>query len=246
MAARHVVLTRSLYGPDWSRGANLARLKVTRGITAPTMARQTSREWTWLVLLDPRDPLIADRADVYQRAAPAVQLLIWQPPEEAIAPAPWDPAPNTRVQAIAATAYQAPWATIVGSRDEPLLQTRIDDDDGLAPDALARVARAADHLTERTILMLPIGYRVWRGRAQRMVHLKNQFATLFTPAGDTLGVYDYGHTHAAEVAPVVMVDQDPGWLWVRHGQSISGMRHAAGAISPALRTLFPIDWSLAR
>jgi hypothetical protein len=249
MATRHVVLTRSAYGPDWSFGANLARLKVTEGITAVTMARQTAPPdtWHWIILLDARDPLIERRMAVYQAAALSPGFIFWQPPEEAIAPAPWDPrADPGRLEGLAAAAYTAPWARAVGPRDEPLLQTRLDDDDGFAPDALERIARAGARLTERTILMLPIGYRTWRGQAERVVHLKNAWQTLFTPAGDELGVYDYGHTHAAEVAPVVMVDKDPGWLWVRHGQTISGTRTAAGTITPAIRAMFPIDWTLAR
>ncbi len=56
-ALRHFVLTRSAYGPAWSIEANRRRLAVTKAVTARLMAAQTTRVWTWVVLLDRRDPL---------------------------------------------------------------------------------------------------------------------------------------------------------------------------------------------
>jgi hypothetical protein len=127
--------------------------------------------------------------------------------------------------------------------DEPVLMTRLDDDDGLAPDAIERIQRAAEGLTERTILMLPEGYRVSDGKQQAVRHPTNAMQTLFTPPGDRLSVYDYGHHECGNIAPVVMVDDRPGWLWVRHRDTISQDRTASEPISDAVRKLFPIDWA---
>jgi hypothetical protein len=241
---RHLVLTRSAYGPGWSLEANYRRLAITEGVTARLMARQTNRDWTWVVLVNSRDPFLAKRLDVFRRAAPALTPIYWEPGE--LAGAPWDPNAErtTLVQKVAATAYRAPWAEALGDRGELILQTRLDDDDGLALDALERTRAAARRRRDRTVLMQPVGYRVWRGRCSKVRHDTNAMHSLLTPAGDELGIYDYGHRRVAAVAPVVTVDEEPAWLWARHQDTISGWRLADRPITPALRRLYPIDWTL--
>lgn len=240
---RHFVLTRSAYGPDWSLEANRRRLAITRAVTATLMLQQTNRDWTWVVLFDERDPLLEEREAVFRESAPAFTPILWQPTE--IAAAPWDPGAHRTnvIQRIAATAYRGPWVNALGDRDELTLTTRIDDDDGFSPTALARIAAAARGCDARTILMQPIGYRVWQGRASRVEHGTNAMHTLATPAGDRMTVYDYGHRRAEEVAPIVTVDRRPAWLWVRHQDTISGWRKADSPIDDRVRQLFPIDWA---
>ena len=236
---RHYVLTRSAYGPEWSIAANRRRLAITRAVTARLMAEQTNRDWTWVVLVDDRDPLIEDRIAVFAAAAPRLEVIRWTPAADP-QPAPWDKhaADTTPVQRIAAEAYRAPWDP--GPRDDVILQTRLDDDDGLAPDTLARVrARARGR---RAVLMHPSGVRVWDGSYASVRHGRNAMHTLVTPPGDTLGVYDYGHTKVASVAPVVTVDARWAWLWVRHRDTISGWKRADRPIDDMVRRTFPIDW----
>lgn len=237
---RHFVLTRSAYGPDWTIEANRRRLEITRGITARLMAAQTWREWTWVVLFDERDPLLAERMAVFRDAAPAFVPVLWTPQNPAAAP--WDKngSQNNIRQKIAATAYRAAWPT--GDRSTVTVQTRLDDDDGLSPGTLAAVARAVR--PRRMILMHPMGVRVWAGRYSMVKHRSNAMHTLVTPPGDKLTVYDYGHTLARRVAPIQTVDMTPAWLWVRHQDTISGWKKADRPITPDLDRLFPIDWSL--
>ncbi len=239
---RHVVLTRAAYGPAWDLAANRRRLHVTRAVTAPLMAAQTDRDWTWIVLLDARDPLIAERRDVFAAAAPSFVPVEWTPPPRPKAAA-WDRHGDaaTTIQRIAAEAYRAPWRAAIGA-DGPLMMTRLDDDDGLAPDAVARYRAAAARASARTILMLPAGVRVWRGRYAVVRHERNAMHCLVTPAGDDLCVYDYGHAKCQKVAPIVMVDQAWGWLWVRHRDTISGWKRADAPITAAVRAAFPADW----
>lgn len=244
---RHYVLTRSSYGPDLSgpatftsgegelflpalshlepdasRGAR--RLEKTRAITAPSMASQTCRDWTWVVLLDSRDPLLAERMAIYEAAAPRFRPLIWTPDG----------------------ATGASWREGIGPANDLILQTRLDDDDALAPDAIARLQRAATGLTERTILMQPIGYRLCGRQVSRYRHDCNMMQTLVTPPGDDLVVYDYPHRECAAVAPVRTVDEHPAWLWVRHGDTISDGCRAGRPVSSSVRRLFRIDWQAAR
>ena len=245
---RTFVLTRSAYGPAWSLDANQRRLDVTRAVTARLMRLQTCRDWTWVVLLDRRDALLEERRAVFAGAAPAFEAIEWEPPRNPAA-APWDRhgAETNTVQRIAAEAYRAPWRDVVGHRDEAVMQIRLDDDDGLAVDALDRYARAAEAVKRRTVLMLPNGVRVWRGRYSKVRHEQNAMHALVTPPGDGLSVYDYGHTKVRRAAPVVMVDEAWGWLWVRHQDTISGWKRAERRIDPPVRDAFPVDWkALAR
>jgi hypothetical protein len=241
---RHFVLTRSAYGPAWTLDANRRRLDVTRAVTARLMAAQTSRNWAWIVLLDERDPLYAERAAVYAAASPTFIALPWTAPGNPKA-APWDRngTSATTVQRIAASAYKAPWREAIGPREDTVMMTRLDDDDGLAVDAIERYQRAARRVgPKRTILMLPSGVRVWRGMYADVRHLRNAMHTLVTPPGDGGCVYDYGHAKCERAAPIVMVDQAWGWLWVRHRDTISGWRKAERPISSAVRAAFPVDW----
>lgn len=236
---RHYVLTRSAYGPAWDRAANRRRLDITRAVTVRLMLAQQPCDWTWIVLLDERDPFLAERRALYASAAPAFVPIVWSPPED-----PAIAALEVRRQRAAAAEYKAPWRAAIGPSDDLILTTRLDDDDGLAPDALVRYQAAARGLRRRTVLMLPNGFRVWAGSFSTVRHDRNAMHTLVAPPGDELLVYDYGHTTVRAVAPVVEVDARTGWLWVRHRDTISGWRRADRRITPAVRRLFPIDWDV--
>jgi hypothetical protein len=231
-------LTRSAYGPEWSVEANRRRLEITRAVTAASLAAQTV-DWTWLVVLDERDPLLEERRSAFGDCIP----ILWRPPDNPQA-ATWDRHGQSarKVQRIAAEAYRAPWRAHIP--DGPVLMTRLDDDDALAPDALARYQHAARNARRRMVFMLPQGVRVWKGRYEVVRHTTNAMHTLFAPNGDDMTVYDYGHRKVAKVAPVVMVDQAWGWLWVRHRDTISGWKRATEPVTDYVRGMFPIDWTV--
>lgn len=269
----HYLLTRSAYGPEWSREANERRFAITDGVTINAMANQTVSDWTWIVLLDPRDEMLELRRARYlavQQVGIRVVPLLWFTPD--VAAAPWDrnAARTTPAQQAAATAYRAPWRE--DGRipvDQPALMTRIDDDDAFVPDALERIQRAAALVPEgdRRILVQPRGFRVSNGKYVRVVHPSNAMHSLVTPTGDRLCIYDYGHTLVAaggyrdellgeapadppvvsgyaSPAPVTKVDDQAAWLWVRHVDAISRDLAGVRPISKQLRAMFPIDWSL--
>jgi len=142
----------------------------------------------------------------------------------------------------AAADYKAPWRAQVGPADDQILMTRLDDDDGFATTALLRYQLAARKDHRRMVLMFPMGVRVWAGRYSLVRHDKNAMHTLVTPPGDELCVYDYGHTKVRQTVRIQTVDRQPSWLWVRHRDSISGLRQANRPIAPFIRELFPVDW----
>jgi hypothetical protein len=244
---RSYVLTRAAYGPTWDLDANARRLAVTAAVTTRLMDAQTDRDWTWVVLFDEHDPLLERRATEFEAAAPTFLPIMWTPPSCPRA-APWDRHADetSTVQRIAAEAYRAPWREAIGPRDEPVMMVRLDDDDGFAPDAMARYRAAAAKVTTRTILMLPSGVRTWRGRYSSVRHERNAMHALVTPPGDATCVYDYGHAKCQKAAPIVMVDERWGWLWVRHRDTISGWKRAGLPITRTVRDAFPIDWRALR
>ena len=226
---RQYVLTRAAYGPEWTLEANARRLTLTRAVTARLMAAQTNRDWTWVILVDPRDPLLDERIAVFAEAAPRLHVIRWT-------------GSGSRSE-VAFAAYRAPWSEAIGPRDDRILQTRLDDDDGLAPSALATYRARAERVRPPAILMLPRGVRVWDGRYTLAVHNRNAMHALVTGPGQTLGVYDYGHATCHRAAPIYRASVSLSWLWVRHRETLSGWRTADRPIDDGVRRLFPIDWT---
>lgn len=229
---RHIVLTRSAYVPElWPLEANRRRLALLRAVTARSLARQTSRAWRWAVMLHERDPLRRERAAVVRDACPRAVIL-------------YDRGAATTRDGLALRAYEG-WRGPLQSHQGRLLTTRVDDDDAFASDALARVRAAAERtpVGARTALVIPNGYRVWQGRASLVRHETNAWSSVLSPDGDPFVVFDVRHRQVREAAPLRFVDERPGWLWVRHPDTLSGEKAAASPIGPALRALFPIDWA---
>lgn len=225
---RHVILTRSAYGPGWTIEANRRRLAMTEGVTVASLRSQTSQSWRWIVLLHRQDPLLAEREWTYGRLG---ATFIY---------ADVDETPSR----VAFEAYRAPWSEAIGDRNEVIAMTRLDDDDGFAPWAMERVETVAARTGKRTVLMFPMGVRVWAGRYTMVSHKSNAMQTLVTAPGDRATVYDYGHRNARRFAPVHVIDARPAWLWSRHPDTISGWRIADQPLTPEIRALFRVDWSL--
>ena len=227
---RHYVLTRSAYGPAWDLDANRRRLEVTRLVTVAGMAAQTNRDWTWLVALDRSDPIREERKAVFASAGVEVRFL--------------DVASESNKSRAAAEAYRADWNSLIGPRDEPVAMTRLDDDDAFAPWVMGRIIEMAPRMRKRSAMMMPYGLRVWDGRCTIVCHNSNAMQTLVTPAGDPMHVYSYKHREVSDYAEVHKIDRRIAWLWSRHGDTISGWHTANHPLSPKLRQIFPVDWSV--
>lgn len=237
---RHYLLTRSAYGPDVPLEVNRRRLELLRGITVRSLAAQTERRLTWLVLIDPKDPLLAERTAVLESAG---YPLVLAPATDLIRDHYYD-RPQTRT-----------WRQTI-ERDGPTLTSRIDDDDAYAPFALADLHRrgeilAARGTAARRAFVLAVGYRVAAGRYNLRNDRVSQFIGLYSPAGDRACVMDINHTSMRVLARVHLITDRPAWLWLRHPLARSATSKASHfeeermvPITPALRSEFDIDWSL--
>lgn len=219
---------RSAYGPAWTLEANRRRLAVTEGVTIRSLASQTSRDFGLVVLLHRLDDLLEERQRAFARLGATFLYL-----DDAGLPSE-----------VAFAAYRAGWADAVGSRDDSVAMTRLDDDDGFAPWAMAKVREVTQRVTGRTALMFPHGVRVWQGGYTVVRHTSNAMHTLVTPPGDAMTVYDYGHRRVRQFAPVRLIDRRPAWIWSRHPDTISGWRRSDMPLNPLIRGMFDIDWSL--
>lgn len=64
---RHYVLTRAYRSPAYPIEANRRRIEITRRVTARSLSCQGT-EWTWLVYIDPTDPLLDERLEAFRSA----------------------------------------------------------------------------------------------------------------------------------------------------------------------------------
>jgi hypothetical protein len=231
-------LTRAAYGPGVPRRLNARRLALSAGITVPSLRAQTTRDLTWLVLIDPADPLLEERRAAFASSG----LPIIFAPAEQLARSGWHDRP------------WGPWAKHIEWGDVTLT-TRLDDDDAFAPWAMERVQRASRTATERVVWTLPSGYRICGRLAYQWHWASAQFVTLQVPPGDQGVVYDRNHGAFAELGPMLPATEDPAWLWIRHRQVRSrlrlgplrphpGRREWPVLLTPAIRAAFPVNWRL--
>jgi hypothetical protein len=227
-ALKHLILTRSAYGPGWSEDANRRRLAMTEGVTIRSLMAQTNRDFTWIVMLHRKDALLDERRAAYKAAG---ARFIYTTAEG-------DPS------SVAFDAYRGGWGKAIGSRAGKVAMTRLDDDDGFAPWVVERFQAEARKCTRRTALICPIGIRVWNGGYTVVQHRSNAMHTLVTMPGETMTVYDYPHRFVGRHAWVRGVDARPAWVWSRHPDTISGWHVADMPLTDSIREMFPIDWSL--
>jgi hypothetical protein len=212
---KHYVMTRAYRGPDYPLDASRRRIALCRGITARSLAAQDG-DWTWLAFVAPDDPLREDRLDAFRSAGHPVI-----------------PVTNT---AEAETAID--WSG-------PVLTTRIDDDDGFAVGAFARLYVALRSDAVATAYIFPVGYHLRDGRAELNRHLRNAWSSLYAPAGVREHIRLHQHQRVPAAYPVRFVDERPAWLRVSHqdnGHPTS--RRPRRLVTDEVRAMFSIDWTV--
>ena len=235
----HYVLTRSAYPAAYPLDKNRRRLELTRRVTARSLASQTERRWSWLVAVDPEDPLLDERRDVLRGCGVSVveAQLHQRLDDSTIVPDGRLAGDVDRPGAIWRRAIRCDTA------DERIVTTRLDDDDALAIDAIARIrASLPEEPAGRSACIMPAGYRWHANRVQPMTHMLNMFSSLDSP-GELSTIMDVRHGGIRRFCPVSYLDRSPGWLWVRHADTRSGSRHAGRTPSPTVMGRFDVDWA---
>jgi hypothetical protein len=205
---QHVVLTRFNVdiGPHrraWDDAWLAARLDLFEAYCLPSMLDQTEQRFTWLVFFA-------------ASSRPTIERFLDRLP----------PMPNLRpVYTTGVFCPATARAAVAGVHDgcsATVLTTRLDCDDALRADVVARV-QAVTRQRSVEVLNFPLGYQVADGRFHLAFDPANAFCTLLEPwsPADLRTVYCAQHQAIASVAPVRQVDWSPSWLQIIHGANLA-------------------------
>ena len=224
---RHYVLTRMAFGQHWSLDANRRRLKLMKTHVMRSLQRQTNQDFTWVVVVDINDPLKEERTAIINKRRPGTIILETDTEHFRKDPKRYGYG-SYKSKTLAKHAYRVAWHDAVDIGNGDVLTTRIDDDDMFTVDAMERVRGYAEQHgcpPSPEVLLFPMGVHHGIDRIPRLYrHETNAWQTLYTPDGHNMVVYDYGHNRIKDtnIMPYHFIDEEVGWLWFRHQDTISG------------------------
>lgn len=185
---------------------------------APSVAAQTTTEFTWVIYFDPESP-----EWLKQAIRPYVDRGLFRPVFRAEVPTP---------------VLVADLRDIVGRDDGMLLTTNLDNDDGIAVDFLERLRDAVD-FDDRRALFVTNGVIKSSDGAYLRRDPENAFCSVAEPWADARTSWDDWHIMLARSMPTVELGGAPGWLQVIHGENVSN-RVRGRLVSPRTwGALFP-------
>lgn len=207
-AFEHVILTRFNLAtpgresalrnqPGWLRG----RFDLFADWCLPSVAAQTEQRFEWIVLFDIDTPA-PFRAEI-EALRGVYPFHAWFTP------------------LFPADGWRRCVAEVVAPRAPMLLSTRLDNDDALSVDHVARLhARVGGDATRAynfTAGLIRQGDGLWQ-----IAHPSNAFFSLLEPWGpDTVTAPSIAHMALDRAAPVEQIDGPPAWLQVVHGGNVS-------------------------
>lgn len=177
---------------DWLRH----RLDLFRRVCLPSVEGQTASGFRWLVFFSEASPPwflseLRTHLSTLRRDIPTTVI-----PCTAFGPAE----------------VRAAIRTFVRTPDSHVLTTRLDNDDALARDAVARLQTSFDP-SFTGYLNFPVGLVLCRDRVYRATDLSNAFCSFSAPASEEHGPFSVPHTDMASSRfPVRQLDSSPGWL----------------------------------
>jgi hypothetical protein len=206
--------------PGWLAG----RFDLFERYCLPTLAAQTVQDFEWVIYFDEGTP-----AEFRERIERCRAVRPFTPYYTPLFPA--DGWPRSLRETLPAP---RPW----------LLTTRLDNDDGLAVDFVARLHAAVRTAgaPERGSFNFTNGFIMEGPRLYALAHPSNAFGSWLEPWDDAMRTApSIHHMHMAEHGPVTQIDGPGAWLQVVHGGNVSnrvrgrrvGLREAQGRFPPA-------------
>lgn len=226
---KHVFLTRfnipspgrELYlrsQPGWLAD----RFRLFRDYCLPSVAQQTERDFEWVIFFDEQTPaefkqIISDLQAVVPFQAEFTDLFMM--PEI--------------IPSVLPRYADCDW----------LLTTRLDSDDILAVDHVARLREAARAGISQ-VFNFPNGAilstRTAVPRLYQIVDRKNPFASLLEPMSlKARTIWHEIHVNIARLAPVTQIEGRPAWLQVVHGGNVSNRIKGTRVRLSSMVDLFP-------
>jgi hypothetical protein len=169
----------------------------------PSVASQTAEGFTWIVYFDAATPApLRERIDACRRRFPFVARFVTRPGADV-----W---PRSLAEALPA---RTPW----------LLTTRLDNDDALAIDHIARLQSAVAQVPPvRGSWNFPQGFVLRGGRLYALSHRANAFASWLEPWDErTCTAIAIAHLKMSRFGPIAQIAGDAAWLQVVHGGNVS-------------------------
>ena len=213
LAAPHVLMTRFNLAtpgkeaairnrPDWLS----TRFRLFEEFCLPSVAAQTSKDFTWIIYFDQDTP-----EEFKQRVKGLQRVMAFEAYYTGL---------------FGANGWPQSIAQVLGAMPAQVLTSRLDNDDALANDYLARTAKAAQGLapSPRIGVVLTNGFVRSSRRAYRIRHPSNAFISwlergdLQDPVLTAMGI---AHIEAARSGPLLQVPGEGGWLQVVHGGNVS-------------------------
>jgi hypothetical protein len=202
-------------GPDWMR----ERIDLFERYCLPSMAHQTTRNFTWLLLLDEETgPEFTARLEGHREQCPALRTLRLPPIQD-------DLEIGQRVNSL------------VDESTDLLLTTRLDNDDAFHERAVETIQAHARN--KREFLNFRVGWTQDGKTAWLRSHKYGHFITLVEPrtAEPFLTVHNgLAHGRSKRLAPVRQIAREPFWMETIHGRNVTN-RLPGESRSYDLRTL---------
>jgi hypothetical protein len=227
---KHVILTRfnipspgkelSIRSqPGWLAG----RFELFRTYCLPSVAGQTEQDFEWVIVFDEQTPSeflneIRTLQKIYPFHAEFTSLSDM----------------GDIVQSVLPRYVDSDW----------LLSTRLDSDDILAVDHVARL-REALTADKSQVINFACGAILAVSKAApriyRIVDKKNPFASLLEPMGPSARtIWHEMHVNISRLAPVRQVEGQPAWLQVVHGGNVSNRTKGTRFRLDSTEDIFPI------
>lgn len=204
--ADHVLLTRFNLPTRGVEGLIRARegwleerLRLFERFTAPSVAMQTLRP-TWLVYLDPGSPdWLLDRLRHWKEIGILTPILR---------------------EFVDIEALREDLDRHVARKNERLLTTNLDNDDGLARDFCERLSSASSP-SDRCVIYWPSGLIRHESELFIRTDRRNAFCSVLESWRAPVTSWSEYHNEFSRVMPVVELKFPPGWLQVVHGSNVS-------------------------
>jgi len=177
------------------------RFDLFESFCLPSMAAQAPGTFRWLIYFDEQTP-----AEFRPRIT-AAQAIV-----------PFDPIFVGPFRAgLAALDVAARLAEQTGR----VVTTRLDNDDAVASDFLARIRTEAARLNDGTIINFREGVALQDARLYRAADESNPFTSPVEQAATAETIWAAPHTELAARFPLQQVITDPCWLQVVHGENVA-------------------------
>jgi len=205
---RHVILTR-FNVPTMGREADVRaktgwldrRFDLFERFCLPSVAGQTRRDFSWLIYFDTRTPApFRARIAEAQRRFPFIALFRDALPLEDV---------------------RADVSAHLPTGKGRVLTTRLDNDDALARDFVARVQDVGATHPTGTAFNFPTGFAWRKGWVFGARDESNPFASVVEDALEFQTIWARPHAVLGEAFRLIQIEDGPAWLQVIHGDNVT-------------------------